>query len=306
MEESPANYSVDLANKSRSGGLSRRAFLARLALAAGGAAAALACGAGATAVAPTRPPSPTPEPTAEEAAPSPTKEDTIEAGPVEFEVNGATLLGYLSRPILPGPHPGVLVVHENRGLLPHFLDVTRRLAREGYVALAVDMLSRQGGTDSFADTNAMLGALRGIPTDQIVDDGNAGVKFLQDRPYVMKNRVGAMGFCFGGSIVWLMGVRNPELRAAVPFYGSAPPLEEVPNLQFPVLGIYAGEDARINAGVPDLEETLKFEGKKYKFVTYPGANHAFFNDTGSRYHPGAAGEAWLETLDWLEEHLMDS
>jgi len=303
VAEGPANRSVDLANSSPSDSLSRRDFLARLALAAGGAAVALACAAEATAIAPTLLPSATPQPTAEEAAAGGV---TIESGPVEFEADGDTLLGYLSRPALPGPHPGVLVVHENRGLLPHFLDVARRLAREGYVALAVDMLSRRGGTDSFADTNAMLGALRGIPTDQIVDDGNAGVKFLQDQPYVMSNRVGALGFCFGGSIVWLMAVRNPELRAAVPFYGSAPPLEEVPNLRVPVLGIYAGEDARINAGVPDLEETLKFEGKKYKFVTYPGANHAFFNDTGSRYHPGAAGEAWLETLSWFEDHLMDS
>jgi len=152
----------------------------------------------------------------------------------------------------------------------------------------------------------MRNALRGIPTDQIVEDGNAGVRFLQDQPYVISTRVGVMGFCFGGSITWLMAVRNPELRAAVPFYGSAPPLEEVPNLRVPVLGIYAGEDARINAGVPALEEVLKAEGKNYKFVTYPGANHAFFNDTGSRYHPEAAGEAWLETLSWFEDHLMDS
>ncbi len=286
-----------------SGSLSRRAFLARLGLIAGGAAVALACGSEATAIPPTAtaPPSPSADPTA-----APTGGDSIEFGPIEFEADGNTLLGYLSRPALPGPHPGVLVVHENRGLLPHFEDVTRRLAREGYVALAVDMLSRRGGTNSFSDTNAMLGALRGIPTDQIVDDGNAGVKFLQDQPYVMKDRVGAMGFCFGGSIVWLMAVGNPELGAAVPFYGSAPPLEEVPDLEVPVLGIYAGEDARINAGVPGLEETLRFEGKEYKFVTYPGANHAFFNDTGSRYNPQAAEEAWMETLDWFEDHLMDS
>ena len=103
-----------------------------------------------------------------------------------------------------------------------------------------------------------------------------------------------------------MAVGNPELRAAVPFYGSAPPLEDVANLQVPVLGIYAGEDARINGGVPALEDVLKAEQKNYKFVTYPGAGHAFFNDTGSRYHPQAAEGAWLETLEWFEEYLMDS
>lgn len=278
--------------------LSRRAFLGRLALLAGGSALVLACGAEATAVAPARPSTST--------AAAPPEQDAIEAGPVEFEANGNTLFGYLSRPALPGPHPGVLVVHENRGLLPHFPDVTRRLAREGYVALAVDMLSRKGGTDSFPDPGAMRGALREIPTDQIVEDGNAGVRYLQDQPYVIGNRVGVMGFCFGGAITWLMAVGNPELRAAVPFYGSAPPLETVPGLQVPVLGIYAGEDTRIGAGVPDLEAALKAEGKDYKFVTYAGANHAFFNDTGSRYHPQAAGQAWIETLDWFEDHLMDS
>ena len=132
------------------------------------------------------------------------------------------------------------------------------------------------------------------------------MRFLQEQPYVLRNRVGAMGFCFGGSIVWLMAVGNPDLRAAVPFYGSAPPLEEVPNLQVPVLGIYAGEDSRINSGVQSLEEVLKAEEKNYTFVTYPGANHAFFNDTGSRSHPEAAGGACLETLDWVDEQLMGS
>ena len=289
------------------GNLSRRAFLARLAILAGGSAVVMACGTQATAIAPSRTSASTAKPrpaaTTEAAA---SEEAMIESGPVEFEADGRTLLGYLSRPVLPGPHPGVLLVHENRGLLPHFLDVTRRLAREGYVTLAVDMLSRKGGTDSFADTGAMLSALRGIPTDQIVEDGNAGVRYLQDQPYVDRSRVGAMGFCFGGGIVWRMAVGNPELRAAVPFYGSAPTLEDVSNLQVPVLGIYAGADARINAGVPGLESALKAEGKIFRFVSYPGANHAFFNDTGSRYHPQAAGEAWLETLEWFEDHLMDS
>ena len=173
---------MDATDRFLGGSLSRRAFLARLGLVAGGAAVALACGAEATAIAPTRPPSPTPEPTAEEAAPAPTSEDAIDSGPVEFEADGDTLLGYLSRPTLPGPHPAIVVVHENRGLLPHFEDVTRRFAREGYVALAVDMLSREGGADSFADANEMLAALRRIPTEQIVGDGNAAARFLQEHP----------------------------------------------------------------------------------------------------------------------------
>ena len=283
-----------------SGSLSRRDFLSRLALVAGGSAVALACGSEATN---TASPRPTSVPTD---APASTAGDSIEAGPIEFDADGENLLGYLSRPTLPGPHPAIVVVHENRGLLPHFLDLTRRLAREGYVALAIDMLSRQGGADSFADANEMRTALGRIPRDQVVYDGNAAVAFLQDQSYVRRDRVGAMGFCFGGSIVWLMAVGNPELKAAVPFYGSAPPLEDVANLNVPVLGIYAGEDSRINAGVPSLEAELLAQQKDFKFVTYPGAGHAFFNDTGSRYHPQAAEGAWMETLDWFEDHLMDA
>jgi carboxymethylenebutenolidase len=226
--------------------------------------------------------------------------------PIEFDADGETLLGYLSRPTLPGPHPAIVIVHENRGLLPHFHDVTRRYAREGYVALAIDMLSRQGGADAFADGNEMRVALGRIPQDQVVYDGNAAVKYLQSLPYVRNDRVGATGFCFGGSIVWQMAVGNPELRAAVPFYGSAPSLDDVAGMQVPVLGIYAGEDSRINAGVPALEAAMIAQNKEHKFITYPGANHAFFNDTGSRYHPQAAEAAWMEALDWFEDHLMDS
>ena len=100
------------------------------------------------------------------------------------------------------------------------------------------------------------------------------------------------------------GRRKPELRAAVPFYGSSSPLEDVSNLQAPVLGTFAGEDARINGGVPSLEAELLAQQKDYKFVTYPGANHAFFDDTGSRYHPEYAETAWMEVLDWFEDHLM--
>jgi len=144
VEEDRPTQLIALTIKLWTGSLSRRAFLSRMAIVAGGSAVALACGVEATAVSPTRAPTLKAEPTIPAAA---SGEDNIEAGPVGFEANGNTLLGYLSRPRLPGPHPSVLVVHENRGLLPHFHDVTRRLAREGYVALAVDMLSRKGGNE---------------------------------------------------------------------------------------------------------------------------------------------------------------
>ena len=292
------------------GRLSRRDFLRRVAIIAGGGFLAVACGTGATAIPPAAAPGAT-----SAAAPGATSTESgvnvspdnplIEAGPVEFQAGDATLLGYLSRPKTPGPHPAVLVVHENRGLLPHFPDITRRLAMVGYVALAVDMLSREGGTAALTGQDELRNALRAAPRERFAADGNSGVRYLQNLPYVQRERVGAIGFCFGGGIVWQMAVSNPELAAAVPFYGSSPPLDEVPNLRAPVLGIYAEDDNRINQRVPELEAALKVNGKEYQFVTFPGTRHAFFNDTGSRYHPRAAEEAWEDALSWLNDHLKN-
>jgi carboxymethylenebutenolidase len=292
----------------RSGGTTRREFLRRLAIIGGGSVVGLtllgelACAPQAATLAPT--------PTAGAAASSEDgvtvspDDPRIEAGPVEFPGEAGTLFGYLSRPAEEGPHPAVLVIHENRGLLPHFPDVTRRLAVEGYTALAIDLLSRAGGTDSFADSDQARDALRAISQEQFIADLNAGAEYLQSLPSVRPERVGVMGFCFGGGLTWLLAVRNPELQAAVPFYGSAPPLEEVSNLNAPVLGIYAGNDTRINEGMPELEAALTEHQKEHEFITYPGADHAFFNDTGERYNPQAASQAWTETLAWFDQHLM--
>jgi carboxymethylenebutenolidase len=292
----------------RSGRTTRREFLRRLAVIGGGSVVGLTL-LGELACAP-QAPAPTPTPTAG-TTPSPENGVTvspddprIEAGPVEFPGEAGTLFGYLSRPAEEGPHPAVLVIHENRGLLPHFPDVTRRLAVERYTALAIDLLSREGGTDTFANSDQARDALREIPQEQFIADLNSGVAYLQGLPSVRPERVGVMGFCFGGGLTWLLAVRNPEIQAAVPFYGSAPPLEEVPNLNAPVLGIYAGNDNRINEGVPELEAALMEHQKEYEFITYPGVDHAFFNDTGERYNPQAASQAWMETLAWFDQHLM--
>ena len=286
------------------GRVDRREFLRRLAFIGGGAVVAssllgVACGTAAT-----------PDVTATLVPPSESGEtispndSRIEAGPVEFATSAGTVLGYLSRPREGGPNPGVLVIHENRGLLPHFADVTRRLALEGYTALAIDLLSRRGGTGTFSDTDQARDALREISAGQFVEDMNSGVEYLQGLSHVRRERVGAVGFCFGGGMVWLLSVRNQQIKAAVPFYGPRPPLEELPNLNIPVLGIYGGEDARINEGVPDLEAALKQHQKDFRFITYPGAGHAFFNDTGRRYDPEASAQAWTETQRWFEQHLM--
>ncbi len=227
----------------------------------------------------------------------------IEAGPVEFAAAAGTMMGYLARPKEGGPNPAVLVIHENRGMQPHFPDVTRRYALQGYTALSVDLLSRKGGTGAFADSDQARDALREIARGDFLIDLNASVDYLQTLSHVRPDRIGVTGFCFGGGLTWLMSVRNQEIAAAAPFYGSAPPLDEVPNLNVPVLGIYGGDDQRINSGVPDLEAALQQHGKDYRVITYPGAGHAFFNDTGQRYHQGAANAAWQEVLGWFAKHL---
>lgn len=226
----------------------------------------------------------------------------IEAEAVQFPGEGATLLGYLARPAEEGSYPVVLVCHENRGLTEHIQDVTRRLAKAGYVALAVDLLSRQGGTEAVGSEN-VPGALTSMQPEQYVQDFSSGWRFLQEQPSAQAERVGMVGFCFGGGVTWLMATRMPELLAAVPFYGPHPPVEEVPNINAAVLAIYAERDDRINQGIPAIEAAMQEHNKVYEKVIYPDADHAFHNDTGPRYNPEAAQDAWSRTLVWFEQYL---
>jgi carboxymethylenebutenolidase len=221
---------------------------------------------------------------------------------VEIPAEGGPLMAYLARPSGDGPYPVVLVSHENRGLTEHIKDVSRRLAEAGYVALAVDLLSRQGGSEAVGEAGAP-GALGSIPPDQFAEDFRSGWEFLQEQPYADADRVGMVGFCFGGGVTWLVATRMPELQAAVPYYGPHPPVEDVPQINAPVLAIYAGNDDRINGGIPAIEEAMAASGKVYEKVVYPGTDHAFHNDTGSRYNPEAATDAWSRTLAWFEEYL---
>ena len=226
----------------------------------------------------------------------------IEAGPLEFPGEGATLMGYLARPASGEALPVVLVCHENRGLTDHIADVTRRLAMAGYVGLAVDLLSRQGGTAAVG-ADAVPGALGNTSPDQFVSDFLSGWRYLREQPFANADRVGMVGFCFGGGVTWLMATRAPELLAAVPFYGPHPPVSEVPNIQAAVLAIYGELDARINSGIPAIEAAMQESGKTYEKVIYPGADHAFHNDTGQRYNAEAASDAWSRTLDWFATYL---
>lgn len=220
-----------------------------------------------------------------------------------FPGEGVDLMGYLARPDREGASPVVLVCHENRGLTDHIKDVTRRLAAAGYAALAVDLLSRQGGTASLS-SDQVPGALSSSPPDQFVQDFRSGWQYLGSQAFADPSRVGMVGFCFGGGVTWLTATRMPELLAAVPFYGPHPPVEDVPNIQAAVLGIYGELDQRINAGIPAIEEAMRANNKIFEKVIYPGADHAFHNDTGSRYKADAAQDAWQRTLDWFATYLV--
>jgi carboxymethylenebutenolidase len=229
-------------------------------------------------------------------------DSAIEASPIEFPGKGATLLGYLSRPGGDGPAPVILVCHENRGLNPHIEDVTRRLAKAGYVALAVDLLSRQGGSPQVGESN-VPGALGSIDPAQFVSDFKSGWTYLLDQPFANAERVGMVGFCFGGGVTWLMTVEMPELKAAVPFYGPPPPEEDLLRIQAAVLAIYGALDGRITGTAERIEAAMLANGKIFEKEIYPNADHAFHNDTGSRYNPEAAMAAWARTVDWFGRYV---
>jgi carboxymethylenebutenolidase len=226
----------------------------------------------------------------------------IVAGVAEFPGQGARLDGYFARPARTGLFPVVLVCHENRGLTRHIEDVTRRAAKAGYVGLAVDLLSREGGTDK-NDYDAIPGILGKAPPARHVQDFRSGLAFAQSQMAARIDRAGMVGFCFGGGVTWRVAAAMPELRAAVPFYGIPVSDAEVPAIGAAVLAIYAGRDERINQHIPAIEAAMARNGKTFRKIVYPGVDHAFHNDSGPRYDPDAAKAAWGEALAWFGKYL---
>ncbi|HEV8635057.1 MAG TPA: dienelactone hydrolase family protein, partial [Chloroflexota bacterium] len=250
----------------------------------------------------TPPPQPTPSgPRSPLAVPE--GDPAVDAKKVEFDGEAGKLFGYLARPKAAGSYAGLVVVHENRGLVPHIQDVTRRAAKEGFVALAVDLLSRAGGTEKVTDPAQVNAALGQAKPEDLVADLSAGVEFLQSQEGVKKEKIGVFGFCFGGGYVWRLAVANKEIKAAVPFYGPAPPIEQIPNTNAAILAIYAGNDTRINQSIPQVEDALKKAGKTYEIKVYPDVNHAFHNDTGASWNEPAAVDAWKQAMAWFKKQL---
>ncbi len=233
----------------------------------------------------------------------PPTDPAIQARDVSFPQGTITVLGYLAEPRAGTPAPGVVVIHENRGMLEHFKDVARRFAKVGYVALAVDLASPEGGTARFTDTAQVTALLGRLPESQLVAMLNGGVGYLQGLASVRRDRVGAMGFCFGGGMTWRLATANASLRAAAPFYGPNPPLEDVAKIKAAILAIYGDQDTFINPGIPAVRQAMERAGVTHEIIVYPNANHAFFNDTGPRYVAAAAQQAWQRTLAWFERYL---
>jgi carboxymethylenebutenolidase len=228
----------------------------------------------------------------------------VDSADVTYMNGSIKLSGYLSKPKAKGRYPAIIVIHENRGLNDHTRDVARRFASEGYVALAIDALSRKGGTAAQDTPEKVREAFAAIPATDVMSDLNAGLGFLNSHQSVKKGKLASIGFCWGGARSFLLAAEPNELKAAVVFYGTAPSEETLAKVHASVLGIYGETDTRITGAVPVVAETMKKLGKKYEYKIYPGAGHAFFNETRAEiYKPEAAKDAWATTLAFLKKTL---
>ena len=207
---------------------------------------------------------------------------------------------YYSRPKKNQKFPGVVVISEIWGLVPHIEDVTRRVALEGFIALAPDPLSPLGGTPE--DAGEAVKMMRELDGDETTKNLIAAVEYLKTHPQ-STGKVGVTGFCWGGGMTGVVAVNTPDVQAAVPFYGRQPALEDVPKIKASVLAHYAGEDERINAGIPDFKEALEKASIEHEIHVYEGARHGFYNDTRPIYHEEASKLAWKRTIDFFKEKL---
>ena len=242
-------------------------------------------------------------PTFAEAQQVPKDDKRIRAETVEYPSpqGSGTMKGYLVRPAsAAGKLPGVLVVHENRGLNPHIEDIARRLAIDNFVAFAPNALAPLGGYPGDEDKARAL--FQTLDQAKTREDFVAAAGYLKTRPECT-GRVGVVGFCYGGGIANMLATRVPDLGAAVPFYGNQPPAEEVPRIKAPLLIHYAEKDDRINAAWPGYEAALKAAKVQYTAHIYPGTQHGFNNDTTPRYDEAAAKLAWQRTVEFFNKHL---
>jgi len=279
---------IDVYEKYSQGSLDRREFLERLALVAGSAAAASGL-------------LPLLERNAAIAQIVPKDDARLVVEHMKYAGETGEVRANFVRPKGEAKLPGVLVIHENRGLNAHIEDVARRVALEGFLALAPDALSPLGGTPEDSEkAPALIGQL---DKEKTIKNYLAAVRYLKTHP-LSNGKVGVVGFCWGGAMANQVAVHSPDVVAAVPYYGAVPAPEDVPKIKASLLLHYAGIDERINAGIPAFEEALKKASVNYKIYMYEGAQHAFNNDTApTRYNKDAAQLAWQRTIAFLKEKL---
>jgi carboxymethylenebutenolidase len=279
---------IDLYGEYTKGSIDRRGFLKRLSVLAGGIAAASAL---------------LPQLEGNYAMAEVVAEDDPRLHTEYIKYPGETgeVRASSARPKGDAKLPGVVVIHENKGLRPHIKDVNRRVALEGFLAIAPDALSPLGGTPDDVDEARSL--MRKLDGQKTTKNYLAAVKYLKTHPQ-STGKVAVMGFCWGGGVANQVTINSPELDAAVPFYGRQPGSQDVPKIKACLLLHYAGLDERINAGIPAFEAALKKASIDYKMYMYEGAKHAFFNDANpDRYHEEAAKLAWKRTVAFLKEKL---
>ncbi|NMB51726.1 MAG: dienelactone hydrolase family protein [Bacteroidales bacterium] len=220
---------------------------------------------------------------------------------IKYPAATGDMRAYLARPKKGNKFPAVIVIHENRGLVPHIQDVTRRMAKEGFLSLAPDALSPVGGTPS--DVSNVGELFKKLNSEETTKNFVAAVKYLKSHPN-SNGKVGCTGFCWGGAMTNQVAVNSPDLNAAVPYYGRQPSADDVAKIKAPVMAHYAENDQGINAGIPAFEEALKKNGIEYQIFSYPGTDHAFNNDSNpSRYNEKAAKLAWQRTVGFFKEKL---
>ena len=279
---------LELYDEHLRGHLNRRVFLQKLTLLAGGAAAAWAL-------------LPMLEGSRAEAAVVPENDARLQSGAVKYPGATGEVKAYQSRPKGDGKLPGVVVVHENRGLNRHIEDVARRVAVEGLLALAPDALSPAGGTPD--DQTTAIAMIKKLDPNETLGNFLAAVKYLSAHPDCT-GKIGVVGFCWGGAMANQLAVHSEAVTGAVPYYGRQPAAKDVPRIKASLLLHYAGLDDRINQGIADYEAALKAAGTDYRLFMYEGAQHAFNNDTNAeRYNKEAAELAWGRTIAFFKDKL---
>lgn len=224
---------------------------------------------------------------------------------VQYAGKAGTVFGYLTRPKASGKYPAIVVIHQNRGVNEHIRDVARRFAKQGYVALTPDYLSRLGGTKKVNPEGKDVNIRDMAPQQVVMEDTDAGFVYLRGRPEVRSDRLGIVGFCWGGGMAFAFATQGRGLKAVVVYYGSTPSGDLVKNIEAPLLAHYGELDKGITGNVPQTEQAMKQYNKSFTYKIYPGAGHAFNNNTDpSRYNAAAAKEAWGKTVEFFKKNLQ--